>query len=198
MAKITVKVKQTIHDSVNRATEKINSIDPAAIDWGDVFESIRDVFNGEMIRRIKAALRERGYMIADEEDIFDGAILTREVSRKSGIDFRDVLDKDMVMADLDNFISARFNDALGTKVSGISSMDVFKREMVNLIVAQVANGRMVEVLSRVTAGVIRKGIVYSKSFAGQPVAFDLAKHARKLDNRKYALKYRASNRQVWD
>jgi hypothetical protein len=197
MGKFNINVKETIGKSVNRTRERIEAIDPEKIDFLDLYDMLNDI-KAEVPRRIKAAMRERGYMIADEEDILDKAILTREVSRKSGIEFRDVLDKDLVMADLDNFISAKFNDALGTKVSGISNMDGFKREMVNLIVAQVANGRMVEVLSRVTAGVIRKGIVYSKSFAGQPVAFDLAKHARKLDNRKYALKYRASNRQVWD
>lgn len=196
--RMKINVKQSVHDSMNRATDHIKSIDPASINWGEIIETVKGLWNADLIKRLKAAMRERGYMIDDAESIFDTGVLSREVSRKSGIQFSDITSKDAVVADLDHFISAKFNDALGTDVSGLSSADGFKAAMVDMIVAQVANGRMVEVMSRVTAGVIRKGVVYSKSFTGQPLAFDLAKHARKLDNRKYMIKYRNTHKQIWD
>lgn len=198
MAKITVKVKQAIHGSVNRGMEAINNFDPANVDWGNVFSVIMEALNGDLIRRVKAALREHDYMIQDNEDLFDTAIFTREISRKSGIQFSDLSDKEQVMADLDAHISGKFNQALGVNISGLLNEQDFKRTMVDMVVEQVGNGRIVGVMSRMRAGVIRKGIVYSRGFAGQNQAFDLAAHARKLDQRKYAAKYRARNKQVWD
>lgn len=198
MAKITVKVKQAIHESVNSATESVRGFDPASINWTDVMILVMDMFNGKMAGRIKAALREHDYQIQDSEDIWSADVLTREISRKSGINFTDVTNKDALLADLDAHISGKFNQALGVDVRSVLDESAFKTAMVDLVVEQVENGRIVGVMSRMRAGVVRNGVVYSKGFAGQNLAFDLAAHARKLDQRKYAAKYRANNVQVWD
>lgn len=198
MAKITVKVKQAIHESVNSATDAIRNFDPASINWTDIMTTIMDIFHGKMTARIKAALREHDYQIRDDEDLLSADVLTREISRKSGINFTDVTNKEALLADLDAHISGKFNQALGVNVRGLLNEQEFKRVMVDMVVEQVGNGRIVGVMSRMRAGVIRKGIVYSKGFAGQNLEFDLAKHARKLDQRKYAAKYRYRNKQVWD
>lgn len=198
MAKITVKVKQAIHNSVNRGIESMGNFDASTIDWSQLLGLVMDAWNGEIAKHIKAALRERDYQIQDNEELLDAAVLTREISRKSGIQFSDITNKDAVMADLDAHISGRFNAALGTDVRGLLQHDQFKSVMVNLIVEQVENGRMVGVMSRMRAAVIRKGVVYSRGFAGQQNTFDVAAYARKLDNRKYMVKYRYNNKQVWD
>lgn len=120
-----------------------------------------DAWNGEIAKHIKAALRERDYQIGDDEDLLDAAVLTREISRKSGIQFSDITNKAQVLADLDAHASGKFNDALGTNISGVLQHDQFKAVITNLIVEQVENGRMVGVISRMKASVIRKGVVYS-------------------------------------
>lgn len=157
-----------------------------------------DAWNGEIAKHTKAALRERDYQIGDDEDLLDAAVLTREISRKSGIQFSDVTSKEALLADLDAHASGKFNEALGTNIRGVLESGRFKEAMTNLIVEQVENGRMVGVISRMKASVIRKGVVYSRGYMGQTNAFDVVKYARKLNMRIYAKRYRRNNRQVWD
>ena len=163
--------------------------------WQGLANAETAVLEKRVLGSVRVAMRERGFEIGDEE-LITKEVLTREVSRKTGIEFSDVTNHEAVISDIDKYATGKINVALSANLVSVMDRAALKTGIVDIIVAQVGSGGLGAVMNGARASMLRTGIIYGVAFDGKQT-FDVSREHRKMMQRIYQKRYRRTHKKVW-
>ncbi|MQQ99244.1 hypothetical protein [Glaciimonas soli] len=195
MRKFEVKYKAAFDEVAGQVAHSIvEQLKAGNYDASSIANETITTLENSMMVHVRAAMRESGFEIGDDEFVTKD-VLTREVSRKTGIDFTDITNKDAVITDIDKHVTNKINTALSTEFVSVMNAETLKAEIVDVIVAQVAKGGIGAVMDGKKAKALRSGVVYA-AFDNK-TTFTVSVEHRKMMQRIYQKRYKRKHKEVW-
>ncbi|WP_156480061.1 hypothetical protein [Collimonas pratensis] len=194
--KITIAHKEALFGAAKDITiDLVNQLKGGSYSPNAIWESLKVILLSRMTKHCYAAMRRHGFEIADDE-LPTKQVLTREISRKTGIEFSDITNHEAVISDIDKHVTNKINVALSTNLVSVMDQAALKSGIVDVIVAQVGAGGIGAVMNGARANMLRSGIVYAVAFEGKQT-FNVSTEHRKMMQRIYQRRYRRTHKKVW-